>query len=949
MDPNRFANRCSVAVALTGMVLVLLILGVFRFKQQERMKVVEQLTERQARLTVQAAAHITHHLQRLQQGLSHLAAEGSGLLRDSRAAEAKLDFLADNYPGQLLTILYIKDREGNIPAEFPPGKLVSAPFPVHLLPDNPPLFAPLLFTVATEPFLLLGQPIMEGKIRRGELVAVISLEGLRDYCLGSLQDQPGTCLLLDESGVFLLHPDPRMIGRSFAEVTAADRQPELFRILSAMHKGERGTGRYRDLFLNTDPSAVELAPEHLLTYTPLRVPGARWSLATALPSSILTAIDRNDAGFRLVFSLGLILASILTVPAARFILNFRTLAAERDRYRDENNRLLRDLGLAERRYHHLFDNAGDAIFFIEPHTGALQEINRQMEELLGYSAEEIRTLSLTVLFPGWQRRRYLRLVKRVLKDGYGEEYNLLFRRKDGQLFAGAVHARLGDLGSAQVVHGTVRDVTEHKRIEQELRQRNRDLTLINEIAHRAAGSRNLKEMLQAVLAQVIQTFGVDGGGIYLVEEEKENLELAAHREIKDELLRDLRRIPSGIGLVGRVAASGQPRTSADLRKDHRVRSGHVLEAGWRGFQAIPLASNEKTVGVLFLFCYGKRTLTREEVKLLLAIGKQVGTSVEGARLFEALQWQHRLTQASNRELEFSRQQLKKNLAWVEESNRLLEQLERMKSNFLALASHELRTPLTYILPSTEFLSQRLDERLDADEKRFLEAIELGGKRLNEIVNDLLEVARLESKNLYLGQESINLPSLVREVGADFLPVLKERELTFSIGEFPEHLLFFGDPDHLRKAVRRLVENAVKFTPRGGGIEIEAVQRTPAEVLAMEPTVSPFSPSFFRKDFSDPFLQMTVRDTGIGINPEEQLRIFDKFYEVGDFDSHFTSQTSFGGKGVGLGLTLVRGMVEAHGGMVWVESQGTTNGGRGSSFHVLLPLTTSAEEGSHATD
>jgi PAS domain S-box-containing protein len=231
-----------------------------------------------------------------------------------------------------------------------------------------------------------------------------------------------------------------------------------------------------------------------------------------------------------------------------------------------------------------------------------------MEELLGYSAEEIHTLSLAVLLPGWQRRRYLRLVKRVLKEGYGEEDNLLFRRKDGQLFAGAVHARLGDLGAVQVVHGTLRDVTERKRIEGELRQKNRDLTLINEIAHRAAGSRNLKDMLQAILAQVVQAFSVDGGGIYLVEEEeKESLKLAAHQEIDGELLSDLYRIPFGIGMVGRAAASGQPRTTADLQKDRRVRSGKVVEAGWRGFQAIPMTTNDKTVGVLFLFCHDKRT------------------------------------------------------------------------------------------------------------------------------------------------------------------------------------------------------------------------------------------------------------------------------------------------------------------------------------------------------
>ncbi len=118
---------------------------------------------------------------------------------------------------------------------------------------------------------------------------------------------------------------------------------------------------------------------------------------------------------------------------------------------------------------------------------------------------------------------------------------------------------------------------------------------------------------------------------------------------------------------------------------------------------------------------------------------------------------------------------------------------------------------------------------------------------------------------------------------------------------------------------------------------------------MQPALNPFAPAFFSSPPKVPFLQVTVRDTGIGIEPEEQVRIFDKFYEVGDIASHFTSQTRFGGKGVGLGLTLVKGVVEAHGGLVWVESPGTPGGGGGSAFHVLLPLCSAEREPSHGRD
>lgn len=949
MDPNRLGNRHRKVFAIAAMSLLLMALALFYLHQREQSEALHQLASRQLLLTSQAAGNIEQLLQGLQKGLSHLAADGGALLKDPQGAAAQLSFLSRNYPRQILTALYVKDREGNILAEFPPNQMAAISFPVHLLPNDPSLFSsPRLLPLAEEQFLLLSQPVMVGKERQAELVALISLDDFKTSCLAPLNEQSDIYFLLDESGTFLLHSNPALIGRSFTEVVSPEKQPGLFQLFYSMTKGESGIHRHQDPPLDADTTAENFAMEHILAYTPLEVPGARWSLALALPSNVITARTHSDARFRLTLALGLLLVFLLTFPASRFLHHIRQLAAERDRYREESGRLRGALKLAQRRYRHLWDNAGDATFFIDPHSGALQEINRQAEELLGYTADEIRALSLTVLFPGSQRRRYLRLVNRVQRDGYGEEGNLQFRRKDGQLFTGAVHARLGNLGDAQVVHGTLRDVSDIKRIEQELRQKHRDVSLVNEIAHRAGGSRNLRDMLQAVLAQVRQAFDADGGGVYLVRDDKAPLELATHEGISMELLKDLEHVPPGIGLAGRVAASGRPRTSTDIQRDNRVRSDAARKAGWRGFQAIPLEANEKTVGVLFLFNHQRRTLSREELRLLLAIGKQVGTSVEGAQLFDALQWQCRLTEISNRELESSRRQLKENLKRQEEANRVLERLERMKSNFLALASHELRTPLTYILSSTEFLSERLESRLDDEERRFMAAIHQGGKRLHEIVRDLLEAARLESQNLYLGRERVDLPALLREVGSDFQPVLKERELSLKINDLPHPLPLVGDPDHLKKSFCRLVENAVKFTPKGGGIEVRAARKDPAEIQAMGPTLSPFSPAFFHREITGPFLQLTVCDNGIGIDPEEQVRIFDKFYEVGEVGSHFTSQTRFGGKGVGLGLTLVRGMMEAHGGMVWVESPGTGKEMAGSAFHVLLPLSTETGEGIDAT-
>ncbi len=648
--------------------------------------------------------------------------------------------------------------------------------------------------------------------------------------------------------------------------------------------------------------------------------------------------DCIHLGFYLVLLTGLALLTSGILQARRNGLR----CGERYQLQEENARLRQSARQAERRFQQLFDNAGDAIFFIHPETGFLLEINQVAEQLLGYPDEDIQKLTLSDLFPGQQRRRYLRLVKTVLRDGYGEEPNLLIRRADGQTFHGAVHARLGDLDDARVVHGVLRDVTEIKRIEKELRHKNRDLALINDIAHRAAASRDLNEMLKKILHQVVDNFNAAGGGIYLLRHQGTELHLQVHQGIEAEVLTDLQRLPVGKGLVGLVAANGKPRSSPDLQEDCRVWSPATRNAGWRGLLAIPLAADQRTVGVMFFFTRSRQVFSRDEVKLLLTIGKQVGTAVDSFELYDSLQWQYRLTEASNRELEKSRQQLSTSLTQMEQANRILEQTERMKNHFLTLASHELRTPLTYVLSGTELLGNTMKGRLSHEESRMLEAIHQGGRRLHEIVEDLLDIARIDSNACQLTRSKVHLPALVAEVGQEFQSIFRQRALTFRVATLPASELY-GDAQQLGKTLRRLLENAIKFTPAGGQIEIAAQIRQTENILRDEVALKRFSSMFFSQPPPEQMLQITVSDSGVGIDPTEHVRIFDKFYEIGSPDSHFTSRTQFGGKGVGLGLSLVKGVIEAHGGMTWVESPGTIQPGTGSAFHLLLPLPPPTEE------
>lgn len=600
------------------------------------------------------------------------------------------------------------------------------------------------------------------------------------------------------------------------------------------------------------------------------------------------------------------------------------------------NDLREQLVAAELRNRQLLDNAGDALFFIDPHDGTILDQNRVCEKLLGYSNNDLSSLALATLLPANQSRKYLRLVKKVLKHGYAEASELEFRTRSGTFFTAAVHARLGMLGNRQVVHGVIRDVTRLKQVEQELRQRNRELTLINRISFKAAASHSLSDVLQTVRGMVVEAFAADGGGIYLSKLQGNQLELVTHEGLSDDILAELKTLPPDQGLIGRVLSRGRPVSSRNLQQDRRLWSQAVRRSNWQVLQAVPLGSHERTIGVLFIAHQSSRSYSRDEVRLLQAIGRQVGLTIAGAELLEELTWQNRLTRATNRELQTSRKLLSENLKRQRAATRTLERTEKMKTNFIALASHELRTPLTYILSGSQLLLEELNENLSAAQKKLVESVYQGGQRLEEIVSNLLEITRIEGESIYLGQEPIDLEWLLAELCQTFQPALVENRLRLDIVRpLPELVQLRGDRDHLGKALQRLLENAIKFTPPDGRITLSCQLRTRQQIIAQQERLQPFRNQFFQQELAPDYLQLTVSDTGIGIDPEEQLRIFDKFYEIGDIDSHFTSRTRFGGKGVGLGLALVKGMIEAHNGLVWVDSPGTDNGG--SDFHLLLPL------------
>jgi PAS domain S-box-containing protein len=248
------------------------------------------------------------------------------------------------------------------------------------------------------------------------------------------------------------------------------------------------------------------------------------------------------------------------------------------------------------------------------------------------------------------------------------------------------------------------------------------------------------------------------------------------------------------------------------------------------------------------------------------------------------------------------------------SNVELKRVSEMKSNFLSIASHELKTPLTSIKGYSDIIVDGMRERVDPGVFRMIESINRAADRLHNIINNILDVTRIEQKRIRLQPSKFLLDALARDCVEELSQLVDKRNISF-VCRFSDHLPeFFGDKSRLHQVLTNLFSNAIKFSPDGATVEI---------TMTIED----------RQRF-----HLVVRDHGIGIDISEHKRIFDPFYEVGDISKHSTDHAKFMGGGMGLGLSIAKGLIDRHGGRIWVESDGVQKDKfPGSAFHVVLPI------------
>jgi signal transduction histidine kinase len=301
------------------------------------------------------------------------------------------------------------------------------------------------------------------------------------------------------------------------------------------------------------------------------------------------------------------------------------------------------------------------------------------------------------------------------------------------------------------------------------------------------------------------------------------------------------------------------------------------------------------------------TFTDQVRSYLVGLEEQVDSPEERAQYL--LEYNQRLV---NR--------LEEKVRELQNANAELQRVEKMKSDFVVLAGHELRTPLTVVYGYLQILMANPDipgeTEVEGTPANLLMRVAKGVERLSDMIQDILNVSLIDAERLELSQEPVFLKSIFQSVLNNLQNFGPSRDLIFDLGSGLQDLpVIEGDPRRLHQAISNIIGNAIKYTPNGGTIYIDAEDLD-----------------------EDNVVHLWVKDSGVGIPQQELPHIFERFYVLEDTSFHSSSKTAFKGGGLGLGLTVARGIIEAHDGRVWAESAGQDEVKLpGSTFHILLPI------------
>jgi signal transduction histidine kinase len=411
----------------------------------------------------------------------------------------------------------------------------------------------------------------------------------------------------------------------------------------------------------------------------------------------------------------------------------------------------------------------------------------------------------------------------------------------------------------------------------ELTQSVEQLTALGEVSRAVSSTLDVETVLDTIVSHASQLAGAAGCSIYEYDEAAERFELRAMHNYDAEFVEALRAVPlrKGEGLMGRAAEMREPIQIPDINQPGAYQSSvgdTLIRFGYRALLAVPLLRENQIIGSLSFNRKAPGEFPPEVVDVLKTFATQSALAIQNARLFRE----------------------------IADKSAQLDAASRHKSEFLANMSHELRTPLNAIIGFSEVLAERMFGDVNDKQAEYLQDILESGRHLLSLINDILDLSKIEAGHMELEVADFHLPSAIDNA----LTLVRERATRRGItlgSTIDERLgLIRGDERKVKQVLLNLLSNALKFTPEGGRIAVRAA-------------------------LNEGRAEVSVTDTGVGIAPEDYEAVFEEFRQVGTADKKV--------EGTGLGLALSQKFVQLHGGRLWVESQV----GVGSTFTFTLPM------------
>jgi GAF domain-containing protein/anti-sigma regulatory factor (Ser/Thr protein kinase) len=429
---------------------------------------------------------------------------------------------------------------------------------------------------------------------------------------------------------------------------------------------------------------------------------------------------------------------------------------------------------------------------------------------------------------------------------------------------------------------------ENVRLLKELRDRTTELArsveelrALGDVTQAVNSTLDLETVLSTIVAKAVQLSGTDSGAIYVFDELDQTFQVRATYGLSEELIAAIRDQYLGASDVIRQATRDrQPQETADIGDESpSVVREIAMRAGFRARLVVPLVDPDRVVGALVIRRKQPGAFPRDTIQLLQTFAAHSVLAIQNARLFRE----------------------------IEEKSRELAEASKHKSQFLANMSHELRTPLNAILGYTELILDSIYGEPSEKMRTVLERLQSNGRHLLGLINDVLDLSKIEAGQLTLSLDDYSLSDVVHGVVSAVEPLAAEKRLAFTAEVASGLPVGRGDERRLSQVLLNLVGNAIKFTDKG-------------EVA-------------IRASVTNGAFTVAVCDTGPGIPAIDQAKIFEEFQQA---DSSITRRKG----GTGLGLSIAKRIIEMHGGRIWVESEP----GKGSTFHFTVPVRVEAQAG-----